>query len=486
MGIMSLVGNILGGSDAKRFARADELSVMLGEKEAEAQDYYKMISDENEATKKQAIADLKSLKGIENKEADLGSTILNTDAVQKAISSFNTATGQNIDFSKNKEFMRKIGSEANRALVAGINVETYTKNLVKSFYTDSKKGETRFSKFFDGSFEAEKQAKLDAQKQKSQQLAEGSRPNLGGRLSNIFNRKQAYKEQLMGEQSKIDPEVARQMEKIQKGEPATTEREMLTTTFVNISDSETRGLLKNSNVIAAGKNKVEPVLSADGSSVTGFKGGDNEGIEVARTIMELMPFMAEAEYGKNDAARLYKDAEDIMTYANNKAREDKEAYDKAPETEFNKVMNSIKNQLSEMNSVEKVDYINQLKKGKGKPITNFPSKELSLKSKLGIEKEIRELIKSGEVKRGSDGITFNVVKPETGEVIEFIYEFEKVQDWKVIGKTKSGGLGLEGGINKSENEAIKTIKESGLKGEELKKALALEEKFQKRHGNQIK
>lgn len=149
MGIMSLVGNILGGSDAKRFARADELSVMLGEKEAEAQDYYKMISDENEATKKQAIADLKSLKGIENKEADLGSTILNTDAVQKAISSFNTATGQNIDFSKNKEFMRKIGSEANRALVAGINVDTYTKNLVKSFYTDSKKGETRFSKFLE-------------------------------------------------------------------------------------------------------------------------------------------------------------------------------------------------------------------------------------------------------------------------------------------------------------------------------------------------
>ena len=33
MGIMSLVGNILGGSDAKRFARADEASVILGEKD---------------------------------------------------------------------------------------------------------------------------------------------------------------------------------------------------------------------------------------------------------------------------------------------------------------------------------------------------------------------------------------------------------------------------------------------------------------------
>mgnify|MGYP003299371800 CR=1 FL=1 len=103
MGIMSLVGNILGGnSDAKRFARADEISVMLGEREAEAQDYYKMISDENEVTRKQAVTDLKNLRALEVKEADLGSTILNTDAVQKAFDSFNEATGQNLNFKDNK------------------------------------------------------------------------------------------------------------------------------------------------------------------------------------------------------------------------------------------------------------------------------------------------------------------------------------------------------------------------------------------------
>ena len=103
-----------------------------------------------------------------------------------------------------------------------------------------------------------------------------------------------------------------------------------------------------------------------------------------------------------------------------------------------------------------------------------------------IEKEIRELINSGEAKRGSDGNTFRIVKPETGEVIEFIYEREEVKDWKVIAKTKSGGLGLEGGLDKGENEAIKTIKESGLKGEELKKALDLEDEFQKRYSKQRK
>lgn len=498
MGIMSLVGNILGGSDAKRFARADELSVMLGEKEAEAQDYYKMISDENEATKKQAIADLKSLKGIENKEADLGSTILNTDAVQKAISSFNTATGQNIDFSKNKEFMRKIGSEANRALVAGINVETYTKNLVKSFYTDSKKGETRFSKFFDGSFEAEKQAKLDAQKQKSQQLAEGSRPNLGGRLSNIFNRKQAYKEQLMGEQSKIDPEVARQMERIQKGEPATTEREMLTTTFVNLSDSETRGLLKNSNVIAAGKNKVEPKYNARGDVVQDFTGNNLEGIQTARTIMQIMPFMAEAEYNKDEAARLYQDAEDITVYAHNKARkENPELYKKTPETAFNNEMKIIQEQFSKMNSSEKVEYIKELKKNKGKDIGPLPTNDSTFKEEL---KELvtdenkdqlgRKLITEGKAQPiPNKPQYYRVVVPETNEIIEYKLDRNKVVEWDYIGaKAESGNINRpDSARDRDKPEEYRFKKKRGSLTEMPTREQESElQKFDRRHTNQNK
>lgn len=156
-----------------------------------------------------------------------------------------------------------------------------------------------------------------------------------------------------------------------------------------------------------------------------------------------------------------------------------------PEKTFNDVMNNIKGDLSKLDSPAKVEYIKNIKENKGEELTLL-SKTETLEDKLGTKEEIRELINSGEAKRGSDGNTFRIVKPETGEVIEFIYEREEVKDWKVIGTTKSGGLGLEGGVNKGESEAIKTIKESGLKGEELKKALDLEDEFQKRYSKQRK
>tara|TARA_R110002012_G_scaffold321606_1_gene550098 strand:- start:340 stop:1815 length:1476 start_codon:yes stop_codon:yes gene_type:complete len=475
MGIMSLVGNILGGSDAKRFARADEASVILGEKEKQAQDYYKMVTDKDEATRKTAINDLKSLKALEIKEFDLGSEIANTQAVKNAFASYNQATGQNIDFSTNELFKLQIGKEANRSG----DKEEYAKNLIKSLAMDAKGGQNRYGKFFDGTVEAEQKAKTDAQQQRSQQLLESSKSNFGERLTNIFNRKGAYEKQISRDRSNIDPKVREQMRKIGQGEPASSRQESLTTKFVNLTTNEQLGLNKKAGILIASNNNSVPQLDPSQSEVVNFTGGNKEEISTARVTLELVNLMSDAEYNFDEESRLYKDAQALVSAANVNASKS-EGYEENKEKTFDLKITEIKQQLSQLKPLEKVDYINKLKKegmtGSNKVIYDAKTKELA--QKLGNKKvsEATEfvigLVDSGEAKSLGDN-KYIVTFPEKDIAFEFELDKGKVIDYK---QTKANSRGSKN-VNADEARRILSNKP---------KKLSKEEEFEKRHQLQKK
>lgn len=491
IGIMSLVNNILGGSDAERFARADEASFMLGEKEKQAQDYYKMVTEKDEATRKTAINDLKNLKALEIKEFDLGSEIANTQAVKNAFASYNQATGQNIDFSTNELFKLQIGKEANRSG----DKEEYAKNLIKSLAMDAKGGKNRYGKFFDGTVEAEQKAKTDAQQQRSQQLLESSKSNLGERLTNIFNRKGAYEKQISRDRSNIDPKVREQMRKIGQGEPASSRQESLTTKFVNLTTNEQLGLNKKVGTLIASKNNSEVVIDPTSGEVIDFKGGGDEKINTARVTLELANLMSDAEYNFDEESRLYKDAQSLVSAAMVKAAKS-EGYKESPEEVFDAQISGIKQQLSQLRPLDKVDFINKLKKegitkdGKFKtPVYDTGTKKLA--KILGNKKEseatkfLTDLVDSGKAKPVGDN-NYLVTIPNTKTVIQFELDKGKVIKYTNVGENSAEGPGNEIAVDNSNEVAKRAIKESGLKGEELKRAMSKEEQFQNRHQLQKK
>ena len=424
----------------------------------------------NEKERQRRLNKLNNLKETKRKQIQFGFSVLSDSGIESDIDKLVTG-GIKID-KNDPKLARYIGKIYEEQRLLGHSDDRIRSSIRNQLFTSMKSGEMPFPGFADLP-----DYKVDATDKQMRELSlkeSKRRGNIFERIAEGIDPETDAKKQIAGMTGTLPPEA-------EESQIPTSQRIKM---VGFATDTERVRLVREANVLAAAEQKVKPVYNERGDSVTGFAGENKKGIKVAKDIMALMPFMSDAQYSAEDSSELYKDAKDITTFAMNQAKK-LPGFSDNPEKTFNDVMNNIKGDLSKLDSPAKVEYIKNIKDNKGEELTLL-SKTETLEEKLGTKEEIRELINSGEAKRGSDGNTFRIVKPETGEVIEFIYEREEVKDWKVIAKTKSGGLGLEGGLDKGENEAIKTIKESGLKGEELKKALALEEKFQKRHGNQIK
>tara|TARA_R110002012_G_scaffold111435_1_gene256407 strand:+ start:1340 stop:2866 length:1527 start_codon:yes stop_codon:yes gene_type:complete len=461
---------VTSGSDAQQLGALEAIQDRY-DADAEKQNLLlKETKAANEKERQRRLNKLNNLKETKRKQIQFGFSVLSDSGIESDIDKLVTG-GIKID-KNDPKLARYIGKIYEEQRLLGHSDDRIRSSIRNQLFTSMKSGEMPFPGFADLP-----DYKVDATDKQMRELSlkeSKRRGNIFERIAEGIDPETDAKKQIAGMTGTLPPEA-------EESQIPTSQRIKM---VGFATDTERTRLLRDANIKAAAEENVKPVYNERGDSVTGFAGENKDGIKTAQDIMTLMPFMSDAQYSAEDSGELYKDAKDIITFAINQAEKLPE-FSKDPEKTFKDVMNNIKGDLSKLDSPAKVEYIKNLKDNKGE-VKQILTKTETLEDKLGTKEEIRELINSGEAKRRSDGITFIIAKPETGEVIEFIYERDKVQDWKVIGTTKPGGLGLKGGVNKGESEAIKTIKESGLKGEELKKALDLEDEFQKRYSKQRK
>ena len=158
-----------------------------------------------------------------------------------------------------------------------------------------------------------------------------------------------------------------------------------------------------------------------------------------------------------------------------------EGYKEKPEEVFDAQISGIKQQLSQLRPLDKVDFINKLKKEgitkDGKLLTAvFNTGTTKLAKILGNKKEseatkfLTDLVDSGKAKPVGDN-NYLVTIP-----IKYTN----------VGENSAEGPGNEIAVDNSNEVAKRAIEESGLEGEELKRAMSKEEQFQNRHQLQKK
>ena len=392
-----------------------------------------------------------------------------------------------------------IKSAVDKALVAGVEIDindpklatylgriysnqrniniphaTITASIINQIYTSTKTGKEPFPGYKELPYY--KEDKSDKQ-MRQLKLDNINKPKtFFDRLAKSIDPKMQAEDEIEKMEAALPPEVSKTSIPTDKG----------ITMVPFATGSQQRSLLKNTNILAAGENKVEPVYSPTGDRVTGFTGGNNSGIRVAKDIMQLLPFMVDAQYGAKDSSKLYNDSKGIVTYAINQAKK-MPGYKKTPETAFNDVLIDIKNDLTKLTSPEKVEYIKNLVANKGGD-SKIKTKGDTLEDKLGLKTsgEFKELINSGAAKQ-TGPTTFEVLGPDGKEVIEVEYVREKIIEWSVKGEVKPGGLGLLGGVGETgDSPEVVALKNSGLGDKELQKALDLEARFKSRYANQNK
>jgi hypothetical protein len=414
----------------------------------------------NKAEGLRRIKKLNNLKETRKNMEKFGYTVLSDSGIKSAVDKALVA-GVEIDINDPKlaTYLGRIYSNQRN-----INIPhaTITASIINQIYTSTKTGKEPFPDY--------KELPYYKENKSDKQMRELNLDN-SNKLDTFFTsfaKSIDPKEQAEYEREKMEaalpPEVSKTSISTDKG----------ITMVPFATGSQQRSLLKNANVLAAGENKVEPVYSPTGDRVTGFTGGNNSGIRVAKDIMQLLPFMVDAQYGPKDSSKLYNDSKGIVTYAINQAKK-MPGYRETPETTFNDVLIDIKNDLTKLTSPEKVEYIKNLITNKGED-SKIKTKGDTLEDKLGLKTsgEFKELINSGAAKQ-TGPTTFEVLGPDGKEVIEVEYVREKIIEWSVKGEVKPGGLGLLGGVGETgDSPEVTALINSGLTGQELQKALDLE------------
>lgn len=429
----------------------------------------------NKAEGSRRIKELNNLKQTRKNMEKFGYTVLSDSGIKSAVDKAIVA-GVEIDINDPKlaTYLGRIYSNQRN-----INIphETITASIINQIYTSTKTGKEPFLGYKELPYYKENPSDKQMRQLKLDKL---NKPTTFLKRLAISIDPEAQAEEIKTmEAANLPPEYSKTSIPTNEG----------ITMIPSATGPQQRSLLKNTNILAAGKNKVEPVYSAMGDRVTGFTGGSNSGIRVAKDIMQLLPFMVEAQYGPNDSSRLYADSEGIVSNAINQAKK-MPGYSETPEKIFNEVLSSIKADLTKLNSPEKVEYIKNLIADKGED-SKIETKEDTLKDKLGLRaKGFKKLIDSDEANQ-TGPTTFEVLGPDGEEVIQVEYVREKVISWEVKGKVKPGGLGLLGGVKATDDSpAVQALKNSGLTGEKLRKALALEAGaeavFKNRYANQDK
>ena len=113
------------------------------------------------------------------------------------------------------------------------------------------------------------------------------------------------------------------------------------------------------------------------------------------------------------------------------------------------------------------------------------AKILGNKKESEATKFLTDLVDSGKAKPVGDN-NYLVTIPNTKTVIQFELDKGKVIKYTNVGENSAEGPGNEIAVDNSNEVAKRAIEESGLEGEELKRAMSKEEQFQNRHQLQKK